>query len=144
MFRYLALAPVIGAAFIAALSGALPAQAAEPIRPVAAGPAATVETRAQVLARRLRDPNGPVMIIAHRGCHVEAPENSIAAFKRCMYIGIDVVETDVQHTKDGVMVLMHDLTVDRTTNGTGKVSDFALAELKQLRLRYGKAGPVRR
>lgn len=81
------------------------------------------------------------MIVAHRGCHVEAPENSISAFKRCIHTGIDMVETDVQPTKDGVLVLMHDATVDRTTEGTGRVSDMTLAELKKLHLRMGKGGP---
>ena len=118
------------------------AGAAEPRR--AANSAASVpmpQSRAQVLVARMRDPQGPAMIVAHRGCHVEAPENSIAAFKRCIYTGIDVVETDVQPTKDGVLVLMHDATVDRTTDGTGRVADMTLAELKKLHLRMGKGGP---
>lgn len=129
---------------LCALAIAASAGAAEPRRPApqpaAAAPAAP-ETRAQKLVQRLRDPSGPAMIVAHRGCHVEAPENSLAAFKRCIYLGIDMVETDVQPTKDGVLVLMHDATVDRTTDGTGKVSDMTLAELKKLRLRLGKGGP---
>lgn len=115
-----------------------PAVAAEPAKPAAT--AAPAETRAQMLVKRMRDPNGPSMIVAHRGCHVEAPENSLAAFKRCMLLGIDMVETDIQITRDGALILMHDATVDRTTNGTGKVADLTLAELKALRLRMGKGG----
>lgn len=125
---------------LCALLTATAAIAAEPQRTATPAAAAAPETRAQMLVKRLRDPNGPAMIVAHRGCHVEAPENSIASFKRCIYIGIDMIETDVQPTKDGVLVLMHDATVDRTTNGTGRVSDMTLAELKKLRLRMGKGG----
>lgn len=93
------------------------------------------------LLRDLKDPNGPVMVVAHRGCHTEAPENSIAAFRRCIAVGVEVIETDVQHTKDGVLVLMHDQTLDRTTNGAGRVDSYTLAELKQLRLKMGSGGP---
>lgn len=132
MFRSVAIS-------LCALLAATAASAAEP-RQAAPVASATPETRAQMLVKRLRDPNGPAMIVAHRGCHVEVPENSIAAFKRCIYLGIDMVETDVQLTKDGVLVLMHDTTVDRTTSGSGKVSDMTLAELKRLRLRLGKGG----
>ena len=99
------------------------------------------QSRSDMLMQRLKDPQGQPMIVAHRGCHTEAPENSLAAFQRCIALGIDMVETDVQITKDGVLVLMHDTTVDRTTNGTGRVADMTLAELKQLRLRLGYGGP---
>lgn len=105
-------------------------------------PQAPVPTpRMAKLLRDLKDPKGPVMIVAHRGCHTEEPENSLAAFRRCIAVGIDVIETDVQHTKDGVLVLMHDQTVDRTTNGTGRVDSMTLAELKTLRLKLGTGGP---
>jgi len=101
----------------------------------------TQTPRMAKLLRDLKDPKGPVMVVAHRGCHTEEPENSIAAFRRCIAVGVDVIETDVQHTKDGVLVLMHDQTVDRTTNGTGRVDSLTLAELKTLRLKLGKGGP---
>lgn len=112
-----------------------PAAAAEPARPAAA------EQRTARLLRHLRNPNGPIMVVAHRGCHTEYPENSLASFERCIRVGVDIIETDVQHTKDGVLVLMHDQTVDRTTNGTGRVDSYTLAELKKLRLRMGSGGP---
>ena len=112
------------------------AAAAEP------SPAAPAQSpRMAKLLRNLKNPDGPVMVVAHRGCHTEAPENSIAAFRRCIAVGVDVIETDVQHTKDGVLVLMHDQTVDRTTNGAGRVDSYTLAELKRLRLKMGSGGP---
>lgn len=130
IFRMIAVGALLAQTFIP-----LPATAAE------AATAQITQTRAQKLLERLRDPKGPAMIVAHRGCHVEAPENSLVAFERCMKLGIDIVETDVQLTKDGVLVLIHDATVDRTTNGTGRVADMTLAELKALRLRTGTGGP---
>ncbi|MGE4304824.1 MAG: glycerophosphodiester phosphodiesterase family protein [Novosphingobium sp.] len=129
---------IIPAAVLAALVCS-PAIAAE--RQTASSQATTQQTRAQKLVQRLRDPNGPAMIVAHRGCHVEFPENSLAAFRRCMMLGIDMIETDVQITRDGVLILMHDTSVDRTTNGSGKVADMTLAQIKKLRLRMGTGGP---
>lgn len=111
------------------------AAAAEPSRTAPAH-----VSRMAKLLRNLKDPNGPVMVVAHRGCHTEAPENSIAAFRRCIAVGVDVIETDVQHTKDGVLVLMHDQTLDRTTNGMGRVDSYTLAELKKFRLKMGSGG----
>lgn len=74
------------------------------------------------------------------GGKFKEPENSIAAFKRCIEVGVDVIETDVQHTSDGVLVLMHDQTLERTTNGVGRVDEHTLAEIKKLRLKLGKGG----
>ena len=70
----------------------------------------------------------------------EYPENSLGAIKEAINDGADIVEIDVHLTADGVPVLMHDSTVDRTTNGTGKVSDFTLEEMKELRLKEGLGG----
>ncbi|USK36680.1 hypothetical protein LIT25_26460 (plasmid) [Bacillus sp. F19] len=84
--------------------------------------------------------NAPLMITAHRGQHREYPENSLGAIKEAIKDGAEIVEIDVMLTADGVPVLMHDTTVDRTTNGTGKVSDFTLAEIKELRLKEGFGG----
>lgn len=77
-----------------------------------------------------------VLIAAHRGAHLEAPENSMAAFRKAIEIGIDIIELDVRCTKDGALVLVHDRTVNRTTNGAGNVSDLTLAEIKALRLKH--------
>jgi glycerophosphoryl diester phosphodiesterase len=74
----------------------------------------------------------PVMVIAHRGFSGRAPENTLASFRRAMEIGSDMIELDVQLSQDGKVVILHDDTLERTTNGRGRVADFTLAELKQL------------
>ena len=81
-----------------------------------------------------------VLIAAHRGDWRHAPENSIKGIEKCISMGIDIVEVDVRKTKDEKLVLMHDNTIDRTTNGTGNVSDHTLAELKELYLKENKGG----
>lgn len=74
-------------------------------------------------------------VAAHRGAHLEQPENSIAAIEEAIRLGASVVEVDVRATKDGVLVLMHDKTVNRTTTGQGEVAKHTYAELQQLHLR---------
>ena len=89
----------------------------------------------QGLIENLEDShNKEVIVVAHRGDWRNAPENSLQAIKNCIKMGADMVEIDIRKTKDGQLVLMHDETVDRTTNGTGYVKKMTLAELKQLRL----------
>ena len=75
-----------------------------------------------------------VMIFAHRGNWRNSAENSIQAFQDCINEGLDGIEVDLQMTKDSVLVLMHDETLDRTTTGSGKVSDYTIDELRKLRL----------
>ena len=70
--------------------------------------------------------------IAHRGASAAAPQNTLAAFRRAMELGADGVELDVHLSADGVPVVMHNLYVDETTDGTGQVTDKTLAELKEL------------
>lgn len=77
-----------------------------------------------------------VMIAAHRGVHNDAPENSATAFLKGVELGIDIIELDVRHTKDDSLVVMHDRTVDRTTNGKGLVSDLSFEEIRKLRLKF--------
>ena len=74
----------------------------------------------------------PVFVIAHRGFSGAAPENTLAAFKKAMEVGSDMIELDVHLSKDGQVVVIHDDTLKRTTSGNGKVVDFSLQELKQL------------
>jgi glycerophosphoryl diester phosphodiesterase len=74
----------------------------------------------------------PVLVTAHRGFSGDAPENTLAAFRKAMDVGSDMMELDVRFSKDGQLVVIHDDTLDRTTNGRGKVSDSTLEELKQL------------
>ena len=69
---------------------------------------------------------------AHRGDYTAAPENTIPAILSAVKKGAHQIEIDVKSTLDGSLVLMHDFTVDRTTNGTGKVSDLTLAEIRKL------------
>lgn len=75
---------------------------------------------------------GKTLIFAHRGSKGTHPENTLAAFKEAIRLGVDGIELDVHLTKDGELVVIHDETVDRTTNGTGRVIDFSLEELQQL------------
>lgn len=71
--------------------------------------------------------------IGHRGASGYAPEHTFTAYDKSLHeMGADYLEIDLQMTKDGHLVAMHDETVDRTTNGTGRVSDYTLDELKQL------------
>ncbi|MBW6527600.1 glycerophosphodiester phosphodiesterase family protein [Sphingomonas sp. RHCKR7] len=98
---------------------------------------------------RLDDPRGGLIVAAHRGCHAPAPhhglgasvpENSRAALERCVALGVDVMEVDVRRSADGVLVILHDATVDRTTDGQGAVDRLGWAELQRLHLRLGAEG----
>ena len=71
------------------------------------------------------------LVIAHRGFSAEYPENTIAAFKAAVAAKADYIEIDVHLSKDGKIVVMHDDTIDRTTNGTGFVNDYTLIELRE-------------
>ncbi|WP_235878934.1 glycerophosphodiester phosphodiesterase family protein [Saccharopolyspora karakumensis] len=82
----------------------------------------------------------PLLAAAHRGAWRDHPENSLAAIDEAVRDGAEIVEIDVRKTADGHLVLMHDETVDRTTNGTGEVSDLTLAQIKQLRLKEHLGG----
>ncbi|HET8644390.1 MAG TPA: glycerophosphodiester phosphodiesterase family protein, partial [Vicinamibacteria bacterium] len=78
----------------------------------------------------------PPLIIAHRGDSAHRPENTLASFASALEVGADLVELDVQLTRDGHPVVIHDPTVDRTTDGQGKVVDFTLPELRRLSAGY--------
>ena len=71
-----------------------------------------------------------VKIFAHRGASAYAPENTLEAFRLAMEQGADGIELDVQLTKDGELVVIHDETIDRVSNGKGAVRDYTLEELK--------------
>lgn len=73
-----------------------------------------------------------VTVIGHRGNSSEAPENTVIAVKEAFALGADMVEVDVYLSRDGVPVVIHDETVDRTTNGKGSVSQLTVAQLKKL------------
>jgi len=70
-----------------------------------------------------------VIFIGHRGAAGEAPENTLAAFQRALDVGVDVVELDVHLSKDDELIVMHDPRLERTTDGSGAIREFTLAEL---------------
>jgi glycerophosphoryl diester phosphodiesterase len=71
-------------------------------------------------------------IIAHRGASGHAPENTLSAFRKGLDMGADMIEMDIHLSSDGELIVIHDATLNRTTNGVGRVEDFTLAELKKL------------
>lgn len=73
-----------------------------------------------------------MLVAGHRGVRVGAPENTMEAFLMAVEAGVDMIETDTHMTKDGVIILMHDHTVDRTTTGTGRIRDLTYAEIKEI------------
>ena len=73
-----------------------------------------------------------VLVSGHRGDRIHGLENTMTAFRLAVEAGVDMIETDVRMTADGQLVLMHDETVDRTTDGTGYVYDLTLAQIKKL------------
>jgi glycerophosphoryl diester phosphodiesterase len=89
-----------------------------------------------------RPPAGEVLVVAHRADWRNFPENSLPAIEGSISQGVGMVEVDLQRTKDGHLVLMHDPTVDRTTTGRGKVAELTLQEVKALRLRDGLGSPT--
>ena len=85
--------------------------------------------------------SGKIIIAAHRGGYEndladKAPENSFANIQNAINHGFEIYESDIQRTSDGMFVIMHDPTLERTTNGTGKVSDMSSTDIKKLRLKY--------
>jgi glycerophosphoryl diester phosphodiesterase len=73
-----------------------------------------------------------VLVIAHRGASGNAPENTLAAFRKAVALGATFIETDLQLSRDARFVAIHDATVNRTTNGQGAVHDMTLADLRKL------------
>ncbi|MGI5857170.1 MAG: glycerophosphodiester phosphodiesterase family protein [Candidatus Merdivicinus sp.] len=81
----------------------------------------------QILKDRSR-----ILVAGHRGMKALYPENTQISFEKALLLPVDMIETDLRLTKDGEVVLIHDETVDRTTNGSGLVRDYTLSELKKL------------
>ena len=73
-----------------------------------------------------------VVVTAHRGCCAEFPENTMGAFQRAAELGVDIIEFDLRSSRDHVPVVLHDGTVDRTSNGSGPVGEYSLAELQEV------------
>lgn len=78
-----------------------------------------------------------IVVIAHRGDHTAVPENTLAAYEKAIEHGADYIETDLRTTKDGELIIMHDATVDRMTNGKGNVKDLTYEEIKALKIKAG-------
>lgn len=81
-------------------------------------------------------------LIAHRGGPAYNPENTMAAFRHAVEIGADWLEMDVQRTQDGVLIVIHDETVDRTTESTGNVKDMTLEQIRALDAGGGEQVPT--
>lgn len=101
---------------------------------------AIAQDRVSLIREKLitRD-NNSVIVAAHRGDWRNFPENSLEAIDNAIKMGVDIVELDVQRTKDGQLILMHDQTLNRTTTGKGAIADTTLAYIKTLKLRNGCA-----
>lgn len=98
------------------------------------------QTHVDLTRKKLNNKNlNEVLVVAHRGDWRYAPENSIPAIENSIKMGVDVVEIDIQKTKDGHLILMHDLTLDRTTTGKGLVKNWTLDSIRTLNLKNGAA-----
>jgi glycerophosphoryl diester phosphodiesterase len=99
---------------------------------------AFAQTRVDSLIAILNDvETDEILVVAHRGDWRNAPENSLQAFKNCIDNGVHMIELDLKKSKDGHLIIMHDKTIDRTTNGKGNPENYTLAELKEFRLKNG-------
>lgn len=100
----------------------------------------SAQNRVERIREEMLAPNRTsVLVVAHRADWRFAPENSLAAIENSIRLGADVVELDVQKTKDGQLILMHDKTLDRTTTGKGKIAEWTLDSIRTLRLKNGAA-----
>lgn len=96
------------------------------------------QTRAQTALAALHDPSSKyVVVVAHRGDWRNYPENSIPAIESCIRMGVDMMELDLKLTKDSVLVLSHDHTLNRCTTGSGRISDYTYEEILQFDLKAG-------
>lgn len=99
---------------------------------------ATAESRTDKLLRELNNPKSDyVFVISHRGDWRNFPENSLEAMNSAIEMGVDIVEIDIHRTADGELVVCHDRTINRTTNGKGKIKELTLDSLRNCRLRAG-------
>ncbi|MBU7600206.1 glycerophosphodiester phosphodiesterase [Streptomyces sp. P38-E01] len=83
-----------------------------------------------------------LLTVGHRGVMGVEPENTLRSFRHADRLGLDAIELDLHLSKDGALVVMHDTTVDRTTDGTGAIGDLTLAELRGLDAGSGEQVPV--
>lgn len=86
-------------------------------------------TQAQQKLASIPLSNNKFIVVSHRGNHVDVPENTIKSYENAIAIGADYIEIDLRTTKDSQLVIMHDGSIDRMTNGKGKVKDLTLSEI---------------
>lgn len=84
---------------------------------------------------RIPESSNKFIVIAHRGNHVAAPENTLKAYQNAINEGVDFIEIDLRTTRDSVLVIMHDSKIDRMTNGKGFVRDYTFDSLRQFKVR---------
>jgi glycerophosphoryl diester phosphodiesterase len=82
----------------------------------------------------------PPLVIGHRGFRAKLPENTMAGFQGALALGVDAIEIDVHCTADGVPVVIHDATVDRTTDGSGAVAGLSLDQIRRFHAGVGQFG----
>jgi len=105
---------------------------------VAAAVSVAAQSRVERILRELRDPESNyVAVISHRGDWRNFPENSLEAYESAIRMGVDMVEVDVHRTADGVLVVCHDKTINRTTSGKGKIAQLTYDSIRNVRLRTG-------
>jgi glycerophosphoryl diester phosphodiesterase len=116
------------------------------IRPLAAGTVLAITfglVSTPTVQAAPEPPGSEVVLVAHRGAVGQGqPENTLAAFRQAVASGAEAIEIDLRGTKDGEIVVIHDRTVDRTTNGSGAVAELTLAELQQLDAGRGERIPT--
>lgn len=83
-----------------------------------------------------------ITVVGHRGAGGLSPENTFKSFEQAISLGVDAVECDVHVSADGRLVVMHDHTVDRTTNGTGAIAEMSLADIRRLDAGDGQPPPT--
>ena len=111
---------------------------------LAAAFSAMAERHTDKLLRELNNPKSDyVFVISHRADWRNFPENSLEAIESAIQMGVDIVELDVHRTVDGELVVCHDKTIDRTTNGKGKISELTLEYIKSRNLRAGHRAVTR-
>jgi len=96
------------------------------------------QNRAEWIVAQINNPNSKyVLVAAHRADWRNWPENSLPAMQSAIDMGADIIELDIQKTKDGVLVVCHDNTLDRTTTEEGKISDLTFEEVRKAELKTG-------
>ena len=98
----------------------------------------TAQNRIERIREKLQNcDEKSVLVVSHRGDWRNFPENSLEAIESAIMMGVDIIEIDLQRTKDGELILMHEATLNRTSTGEGAIADTTLAYIQTLKLRNG-------